>query len=221
MKRTKSNRTICLFQSTERREVARVVSRTQKKSNMCPEEPIFGQVEMDSHADTCVLGKNFIIFSSTGRECDVYPYTDSYSGIKGVQIVSGATSWTCQETGETFILIVHEALWMPDSMTHSLVNPNQLRAYGTTIQDNPFGGPMTLEDPEEVVTIPMLLDGTNVGFQTRTPSEEELHDCKHLHLTSQHEWDPADMKVPRYNMIAVVGVPTSAASHHPERSRRF
>jgi hypothetical protein len=64
-------------------------------ANKCPEDPIFGQVEMDSHADTCVLGKNFIILHSTGRECDVYPYTDSYDGIKGVQIVTGATSWTC------------------------------------------------------------------------------------------------------------------------------
>jgi hypothetical protein len=172
-------------------------------SNKCPEEPIFGQVEMDSHADTCVLGKNFIIYSSTGRECDVYPYTDSYDGIKGVQIVTGATSWTCQETGETFILVFHEALWMPDSLTHSLVNPNQLRAFGTTIQDNPFGGPMRLEDPEEIVAIPMQLDGTNVGFTTRTPSQAELDGCKHLHLSSQQEWDPANMVVPRYNVSAM------------------
>jgi hypothetical protein len=141
-----------------------VVSRTQAMANKCPEDPIFGQVEMDSHADTCVLGKNFIILHSTGRECDVYPYTDSYDGIKGVQIVTGATSWTCQATGETFVLVVHEALWMPDSLAHSLVNPNQLRAFGTTIQDNPFGGPMSLMDPDEIVEIPLTLDGTNVGF---------------------------------------------------------
>jgi hypothetical protein len=200
---SKRNRAIALFQSTERRRVARVVARSQAMSNKCPEDPIFGQVEMDSHADTCVLGKNFIIFSSTGRECDVYPYTDSYDGIKGVQIVSGATSWTCQQTGETFILVVHEALWMPDSMAHSLVNPNQLRAFGSTVQDNPFGGAMSLVDPEEVVTIPMKLDGTNVGFKTRTPTQDELDDCQHIHLSSQHEWDPSNMVVPRYNLSAV------------------
>ena len=158
---------------------------------------------MDSHADTCVLGPNFIILSSTGRECDVYPYTDSYDGIKGVQIVTGATSWTNQASGETFVLVVHEALWMPGSLTHSLVNPNQLRAYGTMIQDNPFGGPMSLVDAEEVVTIPMQLNGTNVGFKTRTPSQAELDGCQHIHLSSQHDWDPSNMVVPRYDVSAL------------------
>jgi hypothetical protein len=158
---------------------------------------------MDSHADTCVLGKNFIILHSTGRECDVHPYTDKYEGITGVQIVSGATAWTCQDSGETFILVVHEALWMPDSLAHSLVNPNQLRAYGTTIQDNPFGGPMSLMDPEEMVKVPLQLHGTNIGFKTRTPSQEELDGCRHLHLSSQHEWDPANMTVPTFDLSAL------------------
>jgi hypothetical protein len=98
---------------------------------------------------------------------------------------------------------------MPDSLTHGLVNPNQLRAYGTTIQDNPFGGPMSLVDPKEIIEIPMLLDGTNVGFQRSTPSTEELDG---LHLSSQYEWDPATMVVPRYNVSAVdtADVPTES-----------
>jgi hypothetical protein len=58
---------------------------------------------MDTHAVTCVLGKNFIILHYTGREFDVFPYTEAYEGIKEVQIVTGATSWTCQDTGETFV----------------------------------------------------------------------------------------------------------------------
>jgi hypothetical protein len=29
---------------------------------------------------------------------------------------------------------------MPDTVTSSLINPNQLRAYGITVQDNPFAG---------------------------------------------------------------------------------
>ena len=200
-----AGRKICLFHSSQRREIggARVVARMQALENQCPHDPIFGQVEMDSHADTCVLGKNFIILHLTGRECDVHPYTDSYEGIKGVQIVTGATSWTCQDTGETFILVIHEALWMPDSLEHSLVNPNQLRAFGTMIQDNPFGGPMSLEDPEETVIVPLKLDGTNIGFTTRTPSQKELDECQHLHLTSQHEWDPGNLTVPRYELSAL------------------
>ena len=195
---------MCLIHSTQRRLIAGArVSRTQVLVNQCPSDPVFGQVEMDTHADTCVLGKNFIILHYTGRECDVYPYTEEYEGIKGVQIVTEATSWTSQDTGETFVLVIHEALWMPDSLAHSLVNPNQLRAFGTTIQDNPFGGPMTLEDPEEEVQIPLQLQGTNIGFTTRTPTQQELDECLHLHLTSQHSWDPGNMVVPRYELNAL------------------
>jgi hypothetical protein len=202
---SKSKQRICAYKTTDRRSIgeARVVGRTKALANQCPEDPIFGQVEMDTHADTCVLGKNFIIMHHTGRECDVFPYTESYEGIRGVQIVTGATSWTSQVTGETFVLVIHEALWMPGSLTHSLVNPNQLRAFGSTIQDNPFTGPLSLEDPEEIVKIPLVLTGTNVGFTTRTPSQDELDECKHLHLTSQQDWDPNEMVVPRYDINAL------------------
>ena len=101
----------------------KVISRASTLENMCPDDPIEGNVEMDTHADTCVLGKNFIVLHYTGRVCDVYPYTDTYDGITGVPIVTGATAWTSPETGETFVLVVPESLWMPEKMPHSLINP--------------------------------------------------------------------------------------------------
>jgi hypothetical protein len=96
-------------------------------------------MELDSHADTVVLGRNCVILSYTGRECDVSPYTDVYDAIKGVPIVSGATAWTSQSTGDTYILVFNEALWMGDTMDHSLLNPNQMRHYGIQVNDNPYG----------------------------------------------------------------------------------
>ena len=172
------------------------ISQSTTLENLCPEEPIVGNVEMDSHADTCVLGKNFVVLHYTGRVCDVSPYTDSYEAIPGVQIVTGATAWTCPETGEIFILVIPEALWMHEKMPHSLVNPNQLRAYGTVVQDNPFDGTMFLSDPEEEACIPMHLEGTNIVFATRTPTQYELENCRHVQLGSEHEWDPSRLKVP-------------------------
>jgi hypothetical protein len=75
-----------------------------------------------------------------------------------------------------------------------LVNPNQLRAFGTTIQENPYGGPMSLEDLEEIVRVPLEANATNIGFSTRTPSQKELDGCQHLHLTVAH------------NMIGIQGI---------------
>jgi hypothetical protein len=110
---------------------------TRTVSNIRSNETIYSRMELDPHADMVVLGKNCIILAHTGRECDVSPYADSYDAIKGVPIVTGATAWTCQSTGETMILVFYEALWMGKNMDHLLVNPNQLRHYGVTVQDNP------------------------------------------------------------------------------------
>ena len=188
----------------------RLLAQANTLSNICPPSPIDAQIELDTHADTCVLGTNFIILHYTGRVCDVSPYSSEYESVKNVPIVSGATAWTDRQTGETYILIVHEALWMADRLSHSLINPNQLRAFGTLVQDNPFVPPLELVDPDERIRIPMRLDGTNVVFTTRTPSQDELETCTHIHLTSQREWDPMNFTTPSFELSQVVSSIASA-----------
>jgi Reverse transcriptase (RNA-dependent DNA polymerase) len=154
-------------------------------------------MELDSHADTVVLGSNCIILSYSGRECDVLPYTDSYDAIKGVPIVTGATAWTSDLTGETFILVFNEALWLGEILDHSLVNPNQLRHHGVDVQDNPYSKTemhIGTEDGEHV--IPLQAEGTTIYFTSRTPTDEELQTCRHVLLTSQAEWNPRDITFP-------------------------
>ena len=63
---------------------------------------------------------------------------DEYDAIMDVPVVQGATLWTDQHTNEKYILIFNEALWMGDTLAHSLINPNQLRAFGMLVQDNPY-----------------------------------------------------------------------------------
>jgi hypothetical protein len=116
----------------------------------------------------------FVILHYTGRECDVSPYTEVYESVKVVPIVSGATAWTDEETGSTYILVVNEGLWMPSTVKAGLINPNQLRAHGTEVQDNHFGGTMYIKETDEIVMIPMYADGTDICIKTRTPTQEEL-----------------------------------------------
>jgi hypothetical protein len=177
----------------------RRVSRTNGMFNAIPREPVYSTLEMDTHADTCVLGPNFVILHYTNRECDVSPYTEVYESVKAVPIVSGATAWTDERTGLTYILVVNEALWMPNTVTTTLINPNQLRAYGITVQDNPFAGPMYIsnEGEEDAVSISMFGVGTNISINTRTPTQEELDSCQHISLTSDTEWEPNDIKFPQ------------------------
>jgi hypothetical protein len=53
---------------------------------------IYNRLELDSHADTIVLGSNCVILSHTGRKCDVSPFTEAYNFIQNVPIVYGATA---------------------------------------------------------------------------------------------------------------------------------
>ncbi len=76
-------------------------------------------------------------------------------------------------------------------MDNSLINPNQLRAFGCTVQDNPYcESPLYLEDPESVLTMPFETAGTNIFVTTKTPTQDELDGCPHVALTSQREWEP-------------------------------
>ena len=186
-------RRISAHVSTVRRMASRHVGRVQAKEN----KTTYSNLEMDSHADTIVLGRNCAILSYSGRECDVSPYTDSYESIKGVPIVTGATAWTSQVDGATYILVFHEALWMGDVLEHSLLNPNQLRHYGVSVQDNPYADvEMHLETEDGGITIPMKAEGTTIYIPTRTPTDRELQECPHIMMSSKSEWNPRDLQFP-------------------------
>ena len=144
-----------------------------------------------------MFGKNSIVLNYTGQECDVLPYTDTYDSIKSVPIAKAGTAWTSPETGATHILVFNEGLWMGDKMVHSLINPNQLRLYGVTVQDNPVCDSalyIMTEDSEFV--FPWGLKGPNVLANSRPPTTEELHDCMHVTLSSHHLWDPHCVRFP-------------------------
>ena len=140
-----------------------------------------------------------MIMHYTGAECDVTPYTDAYEAIKSVPIVQAATAYDNPETGETIILILNEAIWMGEKMDHTLVNPNQLRAYGITVQDNPFSeAPIFIATEGHAFVMPLHIKGTTLGVSTRTPTDSELQSCQpHVILSSEHEWDPQNVRFPK------------------------
>jgi len=94
--------------------------------------------EADTNADTCCLGKNFLILSHTTRVADVYAYDKAIAPIENVPIVTGATAYDCPVTQATYILVFHESLYYGTKLDHSLINPNQVRHYGIPFWDNPF-----------------------------------------------------------------------------------
>ena len=134
-----------------------------------------GRVELDTHADTFVAGRNCLLMHYSERVCDVMPYSDEYEAKKSVPIVQIATGYTAAN-GQRTILIVNEALWIPE-LEHSLMNPNQLRHFGVTVQDNPYSNsPMVIQkdtNDEEFVAC-LKSTGTNIYIDTWTPTDRDL-----------------------------------------------
>ena len=146
--------------------------------------------EMDTNADTCCLGKNFLIMQYTNRSADVYAY-DPALPPTNVPIVSGATAYDCPITRQTYILIVNEALYYGTRLDHSLFNPNQIRDFDIPVWDNPYDKSKSLGIEARQLHIPLTSQGTKVLFNTRVPTNAELNDCPQIDLTSKKPWEPS------------------------------
>ena len=133
MQTTSKQSNVAAFTTSNRRRILLV----QKLSNV-KVKPTHANTDLDSHADSIVTGTNCCIMHLTGRECDVSPYRDDYKAIINVSIVQAATAYQSSYTCQVYILILNEALYMGDSMKHTLINPNQLRHFGVKVQDNPM-----------------------------------------------------------------------------------
>ena len=156
---------------------------------------MYGNVEMDTHADTCVAGANCVILSYTGKVCDVAPYREDYESVSNVPIVHAATAWTSKRTGQTYILVLNEALGMVDVMSHTLINPNQMRHFGVKVQDNPMSEfPLSIITEDNEFCMELGIDGTIVFAETHTPTSQELAECPHVHLTSSQPWIPSKVR---------------------------
>ena len=154
------------IQSNNRSRVINAISRNEFST----EEGTVARCEMDSHADTCVAGPNFLVLSFTGEQCDVTPYTNDYQPITNVPVVNAATAYTDKPTGETYILHFNQILWYGKRMKMSLINPNQLRYYGNTVSDDPTDNMRPFGISGSDVHIPFRMDGTTVYFETRVPT---------------------------------------------------
>ena len=166
-------------------------------TNMEPhkyEPNLDGNNEIDNHADTICVGANWIPLHYTGQVVDVGAYLPSYAPEPNIPIATAATAYDHPVTGDTFVLVVNQALYFGDKMGHtSLLNPNQIRYHGATVRDNPFEGDMYIESGD--FKAPMETDGVIIGFKSRTPTEEELMNCPHVVLSSAATWDPRTVRL--------------------------
>ena len=99
-------------------------------------------------------------------------------------------------TGNTYILVFDKALYYGEKLKHTLINPNQVRAYGISLWDNTFdqqARPLSVKVNDDL-QMPLRAAGTKLLFTTRVPTTSlELETCERIQMTSASPWNPSDV----------------------------
>ena len=167
-------------------------------------EPVLPRAELDTHADTCVIGKHALIITDHNKPVEVSGY-DPKAGHQTFQTVSAAIAFDDPDTGQVQILIVHQAIHIPH-LDHHLLAPMQLRSNDVEVNDVPkYMAPNPTERTHAIVVknaggedyiIRLQLSGVISYFPIRKPSQEEYLEAalenQVFELTNETTvWDPS------------------------------
>ena len=141
---------------------------------------------MDSHGDTCCAGANLCMTSPTGDTCDVAPYDDTYELRKKLTIGTCAAVFTTPD-GIDFILIGHDMIYVGHILPHSLINPNQIRHFGASVQNDYTRSYEAFGIILDNLFIPFQMQCTITHFESRIPSPNKLDSLLHAVFTSNIE----------------------------------
>jgi hypothetical protein len=181
------------------------------------------QTELDSHVDTCVLGKNALIIVDHERSVSVSGYNNSMSPVEHIT-VSGVIGYVHPLDGKQYYLVIHQAIHIP-SLQHNLLCPMQLCINDIIINEQPK---FMTEDPDnqchalivlikddESSVIRLMLDGSTSYFPTFKPKRSSMRPLRKVttcsfspmtHLNGTHMrngspnkrilwWIPGDLSV--------------------------
>jgi hypothetical protein len=123
--------------------------------------------------------------------CNVQGFHQSFTPIPEVPVATVATAWDHPVTGQTFILIIHQALYFGKQLDHLLINPNQIRVTGIPVCDDPYDRYRHLGIDMGNFTIPFETEGNTIYFVSRVPTLDELTECQYITLTDDADWDPS------------------------------
>ena len=194
--------------TTATEHVLRISSITANRNQRLAILNYEASIDSDNHADTWCFGKNFKIICYSGKICDISRFT-SQIGTSGTRVGTGVTVWTCHRTGHKIMFEVAEGLDTRDVLNHTLMNPNQSRAFGISICDDPW-------DPHRELGIqlrgrhntfiPMQLEASTVKFYTHAPTNQEMAELykDRVCLTSDEEWDPRKLQCPKVSQVTTL-----------------
>ena len=165
-------------------------------------------LDLDSHADTCVLGRNCLIILDHNRPVQVHSFDPSL-GYQTFQTVSGVLDYQHPVTGTKYHLVVHQAIHVPHLDRH-LLCPMQCRVNDVVINECPkfltpdptdhthaiiIPDPLDPSNATPPIVLPLQLQGVISYLDVCAPTRESWTsgECLRLDLTSETlTWDPYD-----------------------------
>ena len=93
-------------------------------------------IELDSHADSPVVGCNAEIIEDSGQIVHVSGFTEKLGRPLTVSVVTAAVMYDCELTGNSYVLVIHNALYIKE-MVINLIPPIMMRLSGLEVDECP------------------------------------------------------------------------------------
>ena len=173
------------------------IAATSTAANELEIEDESSALELDSHADLSVVGKHARILERSNKRVSVSGFSDAIGKPLTLEVVNAALAHDCEYTGQSYILIIRNALYMP-TMPVSLIPPFMMRLHGLQVNECPkFMSLRPSEEdhsvyiPEMNLRLPLKLDRTISYLPCRMPSDEELNQLQLIEFTPVVDtWNP-------------------------------
>ena len=158
-------------------------------------------LELDSHADTCVVGEKALIIADYCRPVTVHAY-DKELGERTYRTVSAVVGYTCPSSGATYHLVIHQAIEIPH-LEHHLLCPMQCRVNDVVVNDVPkfLSKNVTPETHAIVVDSVAPQDGSSEALRLVAPlSIMGVTSYLPVHRPSREEYDSGE--IPRFELTS-------------------
>jgi len=184
------------------------------------------RTELDTHADTCVVGNNCLIVHEYDRWVTVTGYDPTQGSVKDLKVVGAVIAYDCPQTGEVIIIRINQAIHIK-SMSNNLLCPMQIRMNDIKVFDCPK---FLIENPKDIdhtltlpsgngedYSIPLSLNGVTSYFPTRKPTQAEYDKAEDegstVDLTyDSPEWEPHSETFSNQEDVAQKTVDTESLS---------
>ena len=93
-------------------------------------------IELDSHADSPVVGRHARIIRHTGNEVKVSGFSDELGKSLTAEIVDAMLSYDCKFTGNIYLLVIRNAIYLR-KMRVNLIPPFMMRIAGIELNECP------------------------------------------------------------------------------------